>query len=143
LSLLSQAAQELGYPVEKCLVFEDSPSGIKAGVASGAVTIAICTSHPGVFLLLPAARQLTHLSSQVEKISNCGAHYVSFRRRFALSSSLVLTFVLFLQIVPSLDCVYAFLNKDGSIRIVIDAHPPTHSKHGSRGSFIAVAPDAI
>lgn len=46
-ALAPQAAEELGYPVEKCLVFEDSPSGIKAGVASGAKTIAICTSHPG------------------------------------------------------------------------------------------------
>ncbi|ORY90893.1 HAD-like domain-containing protein [Leucosporidium creatinivorum] len=97
------AAEELGYPIEKCLVFEDSPSGIKAGVASKAKTIAICTSHP------------------VEKIANCGAHFI----------------------VPSLDCVHAFPNKDGSIRIVIDAHPPKHPKHGSRGSFVAVAPDFI
>mgnify|MGYP001612791838 CR=1 len=43
------AASELGFPIEKCLVFEDSPSGIKAGVVSGAVTIAVCTSHPGAF----------------------------------------------------------------------------------------------
>ncbi|KAI5476664.1 Haloacid dehalogenase-like hydrolase domain containing protein [Pseudohyphozyma bogoriensis] len=88
------AAKELGYPIEKCLVFEDSPSGIKAGVASEATTIAVCTSHP------------------VEKISNCGAHYI----------------------VPSLDCVHARKNKDGSIHITIDAHPPNHPKHGSRGS---------
>lgn len=40
------AAEELGFPVEKCLVFEDSPSGILAGVAC-ATTIAVCTSHPG------------------------------------------------------------------------------------------------
>ncbi|KAM0749757.1 HAD-like protein [Meredithblackwellia eburnea MCA 4105] len=97
------AAQELGYPIEKCLVFEDSPSGIKAGVASKATTIAVCTSHP------------------VEKINNCGAHYI----------------------VPSLDCVHAFPNPDGTIRIVIDAHPPHHPKHGSRGSFTAVAPDEV
>ncbi|SCV72698.1 BQ2448_4235 [Microbotryum intermedium] len=75
-----QAAKELGIPVEKCLVFEDSPSGIKAGVASGAKTIAICTSHP------------------VEKISDSGAHYI----------------------VPSLDCVHAFPQKDGRIKIVIE-----------------------
>ncbi|SGY66659.1 BQ5605_C004g02694 [Microbotryum silenes-dioicae] len=83
------AAEELGIPVEKCLVFEDSPSGIKAGVSSGAKTIAICTSHP------------------VEKISDSGAHYI----------------------VPSLDCVHAFPQKDGRIKIVID--------------FVAVAPDAV
>ncbi|KAM0792836.1 hypothetical protein ACM66B_002602 [Microbotryomycetes sp. NB124-2] len=95
------AAQELGYPIEKCLVFEDSPSGIKAGVSSGAKTIAICTSHP------------------VEKISGSGAHYI----------------------VPSLECVHAFRKPDGGIKIVIDAHPPDHPRHGSRGSFVAVRPD--
>jgi len=95
------AAKELGIPIEKCLVFEDSPSGIKAGVASGAKTIAICTSHP------------------VEKINTQGAHYI----------------------VPSLDCVHAFPQPDGTIKIVIDAHPPSHPRHGSRGSFVAVAPD--
>ncbi|TNY23957.1 HAD-like domain-containing protein [Rhodotorula diobovata] len=95
------AAKELGIPIEKCLVFEDSPSGIKAGVASGARTIAICTSHP------------------VEKINTQGAHYI----------------------VPSLDCVHARKNKDGSIRITIDAHPPDHPRHGSRGSFVSVAPN--
>ncbi|PRQ77392.1 HAD-like domain-containing protein, partial [Rhodotorula toruloides] len=75
------AAKDLGIPIEKCLVFEDSPSGIKAGVASGARTIAICTSHP------------------VEKINSQGAHYI----------------------VPSLDCVHARRNKDGTIHITIDA----------------------
>ncbi|GAA5893418.1 hypothetical protein JCM5296_004870 [Sporobolomyces johnsonii] len=95
------AAKDLGIPIEKCLVFEDSPSGIKAGVASGARTIAICTSHP------------------VEKINSQGAHYI----------------------VPSLDCVFARKNKDGSIHITIDAHPPDHPRHGSRGSFVAVHPD--
>ena len=48
LNIMIVAAEELGYPVEKCLVFEDSPSGILAGVASGAYTIAVCTSHPGM-----------------------------------------------------------------------------------------------
>ena len=52
------AASCLGYPADKCVVFEDSPSGIKAGVASGATVIAVCTSHPK------------------EKIDNCGAHFV-------------------------------------------------------------------
>ncbi|GAA5845199.1 hypothetical protein JCM11251_003711 [Rhodosporidiobolus azoricus] len=95
------AAKDLKIPIEKCVVFEDSPSGIKAGVASGARTIAICTSHP------------------VEKINSQGAHYI----------------------VPSLECVHVRKNKDGSLRVIIDAHPPEHPRHGSRGSFVAVPPE--
>jgi len=52
------AAEQLGYDPKNCLVVEDSPSGIKAGVASGAKVIAVCTSHP------------------VEKINNCGTSYI-------------------------------------------------------------------
>ena len=52
------AADCLGYDPKKCLVFEDSPSGIRSGVASGATVIAVCTSHDR------------------SMIENCGAHYV-------------------------------------------------------------------
>lgn len=52
------AAKCLGFEPQNCLVIEDSPSGIKAGVASLAKTIAVCTSHPA------------------EKISHCGAHWL-------------------------------------------------------------------
>ena len=52
------AAECLGYDAKKCVVFEDSPSGIRAGVASGATVIAVCTSH------------------EREKIEGCGAHYL-------------------------------------------------------------------
>lgn len=52
------AAECLGYDASQCVVFEDSPSGIRAGVASGATVIAVCTSHD---------------RSQIE---NCGAHYI-------------------------------------------------------------------
>ncbi|KAJ6547639.1 HAD-like domain-containing protein [Mycena capillaripes] len=52
------AAQCLGFNASKCAVFEDSPSGIRAGVASGATVIAVCTSHSR------------------DQISHCGAHYV-------------------------------------------------------------------
>lgn len=52
------AAKELDIPAEDCVVFEDSPSGIRAAVASGATVIAVCTSHPR------------------EKIEDCGAHYL-------------------------------------------------------------------
>jgi beta-phosphoglucomutase-like phosphatase (HAD superfamily) len=52
------AAKCLGYEATKCVVFEDSPSGIRAGVASGAIVVALCTSH------------------ERSKIENCGAHYL-------------------------------------------------------------------
>ncbi|KAJ9126299.1 hypothetical protein QFC24_002031 [Naganishia onofrii] len=38
-------AEKLGKPIENCIVFEDAPSGIKSGVASGAKVLAVCTSH--------------------------------------------------------------------------------------------------
>ena len=38
------AAKELGYDAARCVVFEDSPSGIRAGVASGATVIATSSS---------------------------------------------------------------------------------------------------
>jgi len=52
------AAKCLGYSAERCVVFEDSPSGIRAGVAAGAIVVAVCTSH--------SRRQ----------VEECGAHYV-------------------------------------------------------------------
>ncbi|QRV97540.1 haloacid dehalogenase [Ceratobasidium sp. AG-Ba] len=52
------AAECLGFDPKRCVVWEDSPSGIRAGVASGAIVIAVCTSHTR------------------EKIAHCGAHYI-------------------------------------------------------------------
>ena len=52
------AAKELGFDAARCVVFEDSPSGIRAGVASGAIVIAVCTSH------------------ERSKIEHCGAHFI-------------------------------------------------------------------
>ncbi|KAH8106681.1 HAD-like protein [Phellopilus nigrolimitatus] len=52
------AASCLGFDAKRCVVFEDSPSGIRAGVASGATVIAVCTSH------------------ERSKVENCGAHFV-------------------------------------------------------------------
>ena len=52
------AAKELGFDARGCVVFEDSPSGIRAGVASGATVIALCTSH------------------ERAKIEDCGAHFI-------------------------------------------------------------------
>ncbi|KAF8965889.1 HAD-like domain-containing protein [Flammula alnicola] len=52
------AADCLGYDAKRCVVFEDSPSGIRAGVASGATVIAVCTSHDH------------------SKLEDCGAHFI-------------------------------------------------------------------
>lgn len=41
-----KAARAIGVEPENCFVFEDSISGVKAGVASGAVTIAVATTNP-------------------------------------------------------------------------------------------------
>lgn len=41
-----KAADALGCRPENCFVFEDSIQGLKAGVASGATTIALATTYP-------------------------------------------------------------------------------------------------
>lgn len=38
-------AKRLELSADQCIVFEDAPSGIKSGVASGARVLAVCTSH--------------------------------------------------------------------------------------------------
>lgn len=139
------AAKELGIPIEKCLVFEDSPSGIKAGVASGARTIAICTSHP------------------VEKINTQGAHYIgespaAFQRpgpypdrfltgpQFRVSTAFTRARTRTARSAsPLMVCLLAPGPVRPSARELTcfrpAAHPPDHPRHGSRGSFVSVAPN--
>ncbi|NHC14221.1 HAD family phosphatase [Motilibacter sp. E257] len=45
-----EAAQRIGVPIERCAVLEDSPTGVRAGEASGAVVVAI----PSVVAIEPA-----------------------------------------------------------------------------------------
>lgn len=52
------AASDLGIDPKRSVIFEDSPSGIKAAVAAGGTVIAVCTSH------------------KREQIDKLGAHYV-------------------------------------------------------------------
>jgi len=52
------AAADLGVEPKRAVIFEDSPSGIKAAVAAGSTVIAVCTSH------------------KREQIENLGAHFV-------------------------------------------------------------------
>lgn len=44
------AAARLGVRPQDCLVVEDAPAGLAAGVAAGAVTIGVATSHPAAEL---------------------------------------------------------------------------------------------
>ena len=40
------AARELGVAATSCVVVEDSPAGVAAGVAAGALVAAVTTTHP-------------------------------------------------------------------------------------------------
>jgi beta-phosphoglucomutase-like phosphatase (HAD superfamily) len=52
------AAADLGIDPQRAVIFEDSPSGIKAAVAAGSTVVAVCTSH------------------KRNQIDNLGAHFV-------------------------------------------------------------------
>ncbi len=45
-----KAAQRLGRDINRSIVFEDAPSGIKAGVAAGARVVGLETTNPGARL---------------------------------------------------------------------------------------------
>lgn len=40
------AAQRLEWPTARCVVFEDTPVGVQAGVAAGMTVVAVAGSHP-------------------------------------------------------------------------------------------------
>lgn len=50
-----RAADLLGVPAAACVVVEDAPSGIRAALAAGMRTIAVCTNH--------AAEELRHVGA--------------------------------------------------------------------------------
>ncbi|KAF9229697.1 HAD-like protein [Gyrodon lividus] len=62
-------ATALGIPAEKCLVVEDAPSGLKAGRAAGARTLAVCTSHTFESLLKGAHGSVDHVVNGLEGVS--------------------------------------------------------------------------
>jgi len=54
------AMERLGLKPEETLVFEDSPSGARAGVASGATTVGVLTSQPADVLTKEGCALLIH-----------------------------------------------------------------------------------
>ncbi|KAF9243762.1 HAD-like domain-containing protein [Melanogaster broomeanus] len=62
-------AATLGVPAEKCLVVEDAPSGLKAGRAAGARTLAVCTSHGPESLFKEAGGSIDYIVKDLEGVS--------------------------------------------------------------------------
>ncbi|HAZ62561.1 MAG TPA: hypothetical protein DCZ72_02975 [Armatimonadetes bacterium] len=46
-----ECARRLGVPPARCLVFEDAPAGVLAGMAAGMATIGVLTHHPAADLV--------------------------------------------------------------------------------------------
>ncbi|KAH0838627.1 hypothetical protein J3R83DRAFT_6950 [Lanmaoa asiatica] len=63
-------AVTLGISPEKCLVIEDAPSGLKAGHAAGARTLAVCTSHQPETLVKEADGNLDHIVLDLERCAS-------------------------------------------------------------------------
>lgn len=57
-----QAAAGLGLPAQRCIVIEDAPAGISAGLAAGARVIAVTTTHNPT--------ELTHATTVISKLSD-------------------------------------------------------------------------
>lgn len=62
------AAQRLSVPANRCVVIEDAPPGVRAGVAAGAVVIGLCTTHSSEELFQAGAtvvaRDLSAITAQ-------------------------------------------------------------------------------
>lgn len=101
------AAKTLGFEPKNCLVVEDSPFGIQAGVAAGGKTIAVSTSH--------AHEKSRFLSSET------GLHYLCMLIMFCCACALIVSHCGATWLIPTLELVQVEVLADGRIRIFIDA----------------------
>ena len=63
-----KTAAALGYPAEKCIVMEDSLSGIASGQAAGSKVVALATTH--------SPEELTHASMVIRDFSNLSLQHL-------------------------------------------------------------------
>ena len=45
-------AEKLGVDIHKCIVFEDSPAGIKSGISAGAIVVGVTTQFDSAYTLM-------------------------------------------------------------------------------------------
>jgi len=67
-----RAAELLGVPIQRCVVFEDAPAGIHAGHAAGATVVALATTH-SPDQLRTAANAIDHIVTDLSHITLAGA----------------------------------------------------------------------
>lgn len=65
------AAERLGFEPERCLVVEDAPAGIHAGLAAGGPVLGVATSHPAESVA-DATAVVTDLTSVTVAVSPTG-----------------------------------------------------------------------
>jgi sugar-phosphatase len=66
-----RAAAALGVTPERCIVFEDTPAGVQAGRAAGAIVIGLLTTYPtleGCDALVPDLRAVRVLESADDRL---------------------------------------------------------------------------
>jgi sugar-phosphatase len=70
-----RAAELLGAPIQRCVVFEDAPAGIHAGHAAGATVVALTTTHSPDQLRM-AASAIDHIIPNLSHVTLEGTGYL-------------------------------------------------------------------